>query len=143
MSYEALIYEQEDGIGIITLNRPERRNALNTVLVGELSRLFDEMAKDEGLRVVIITGGDKFFCAGFDLKEQSPTLLDEIRELYRKLESFDRPVIAAINGSCLAGGCEMAISCDLRIAAEDSTFGFHEIRFGALAFAGATQRLPR
>jgi len=143
VSYEALIYEQEEGIGIITLNRPERRNALNTVLVGELSRLIDEMARDEGLRVAIITGGDRFFCAGFDLKEQSPTLLDEIRMLYRKLESFDRPVIAAINGSCLAGGCEMAISCDLRIAAEDSTFGFPEIRFGALAFAGATQRLPR
>ena len=143
MSYEALIYEKDAGVAIVTLNRPERRNALNTVLVGELNRLFDEMAEDPDVKVVILTGGDKYFCAGFDLKEQSPTLLYDIRKLYRKLDSIEKPVIAAICGSCLAGGFEMAISCDLRVAAEDSKFGVPEIRFGALAFAGGTQKLPR
>lgn len=143
MGYEALIYEQQDGIGVITLNRPERRNALNTVLVSEISRLLDDMAKDKELRVVIITGGSRFFCAGNDLKEPSQTVLNDIRSLFRKLDSFDKPVIAAINGPCLAGGCELAMSCDLRVAADDSTFGLPEIRFGAIAFAGGTQKLPR
>jgi enoyl-CoA hydratase len=143
VSYEALVYEQKDGIGVITLNRPQVRNALNTVLVRELNGLLDDLAKDEELRVLIITGGNKFFCSGNDLKEIDPNRLESIRLFFRKLENFDRPVIAAINGKCLAGGCEMALCCDLRIAGEDAKFGFPEIRFGALAFAGATQRLPR
>ncbi|MBM3131947.1 MAG: enoyl-CoA hydratase/isomerase family protein [Chloroflexi bacterium] len=143
MSYKALIYEKENGVGIVTLSRPERRNALNTVMVEELTKLFDAMGADPEVKVVILTGGDRFFCAGFDLKEQSPTLLYDIRKLYRKIDSFEKPVIAAICGSCLAGGLEMAISCDLRVAAEDSVFGVPEIRFGALAFAGGTQKLPR
>lgn len=147
MAYETIMYEKEDGIGIVTLNRPDRRNALNIVLVREMTRLIDEIAADEELRVVIITGGEKWFSAGADLRDlqETPaaTFLDEIRALFRKIENFDRPVIAAINGYCLAGGCEMAISCDLRVAAENATFGLPEIRFGALAIGGATQRLPR
>lgn len=143
MDFEALVYEKRDGVGIVRLNRPERRNALNTVLVGELAALFDAMAEDEGVHVVIVTGGDSFFCAGFDLKEQSLPLLLDIRDLYKKLDSFEKPLIAAINGSCLAGGCEMAMSCDLRIAGDGASFGLPEIRFGAVAFAGGTQKLPR
>jgi len=143
VSYRALVYEQKDSIGVITLNRPQVRNALNTVLVMELNGLLDNLAKDEELRVLIITGGNKFFCSGNDLKEIDPDRLDAIRLLFRKLENFEKPVIAAINGICLAGGCEVALCCDLRVAGEDAKFGFPEITFGALAFAGATQRLPR
>lgn len=143
MRYETLIYGHEDGIGTVTLNRPERRNALNTVLVREFSTLLDDMAKGDDPRVVILTGGPKSFCAGVDLKEQSPTVMDELRELLRKLHDFPRPVVAAINGACLAGGLEMAMSCDLRVAAEDSVLGLPEIRFGSLAAAGGTQKLPR
>jgi enoyl-CoA hydratase len=147
VAYETIKYEQENGVGIITLNRPECRNALNIALVREMTQLMEEMATDENLKVVIITGGGKWFSAGADLREVTGasvlTFLEEIRTLFRKIENFDRPVVAAINGFCLAGGCEMAISCDLRVAAENATFGVPEIRFGALAMAGATQRLPR
>jgi enoyl-CoA hydratase len=147
VAYETIKYEKENGIGIITLNRPERRNALNITLVREMTKLLDQMATDEDLKVVIITGGEEWFGAGADLREVTGasvlSFLEEIRTLFRKIENFDRPVIAAINGFCLAGGCEMAISCDLRVAAENATFGLPEIRFGALAIGGATQRLPR
>lgn len=147
MGYQTIVYEKEGSIGIITLNRPERRNALNMVIIREMTRLLDEVAADQEVRAVIITGGEKWFSAGADLKDlqetSDPTFLDELRTLFKKIENLDRPVIAAINGFCLAGGCEMAISCDLRIAADNATFGFPEIRFGALAIGGATQRLPR
>jgi len=149
VAYETIGYERENGVGIITLNRPERRNALNLVLFREMTRLLDEIAADEEVRVVIITGGEKCFSAGGDLKEikgggtSDPDFLPAARATFKKIENFDKPVIAAINGYCVAGGCEMAISCDLRVAGEDASFGVSEIRFGALAFGGATQRLPR
>jgi len=143
MAFETILYEKTDGIAVITMNRPDRRNALNPTLVSEMTSALEETRNDEKIKTVIISGGKKFFCAGMDLKEPSENLLDEIRKLYRLIENFDTPVIAAINGHCLAGGLEMAISCDLRIAAEDATLGLPEIRFGALAIGGATQRLPR
>jgi len=147
MRYKTIIYRKEESIGIITLNRPERRNALNVPLIREMTKLLGEIAADDEVRALIITGGEKWFSSGADLRDlqetANVTFLDEIRALFKKIENFDRPVIAAINGFCLAGGCEMAISCDLRIAADNATFGFPEIRFGALAIAGATQRLPR
>ena len=147
MAYETIMCEKEDSIGIITMNRPERRNALNFVLVREMTKVLDDIAGDEEVRVIIITGGEKWFSSGADLRDiqEGPgeLWLDAVRVLFKKIENFERPVIAAINGYCLAGGCEMAISCDLRIAADNATFGFPEIRFGALAIGGATQRLPR
>ena len=143
MAFKTILYEKADGIAIITMNRPDRRNALNPTLVSEMKRALEEVRNDEEIKTVIISGGEKSFCSGMDLKEPSENLLDEIRKLYRLIENFDMPVIAAINGPCLAGGLEMAISCDLRIAAEDATLGLPEIRFGALAIGGATQRLPR
>ena len=143
MAFETILYEKTEGIAVITMNRPDRRNALNPTLVREMTKVLEENGEDENIKAAIISGGEKFFCAGMDLKEPSENLLDEIRKLYRLIENFDTPVIAAINGHCLAGGLEMAISCDLRIAAEDATLGLPEIRFGALAIGGATQRLPR
>jgi len=106
VSYETLIHKQGESIGITTLNRPERRNALNKLLVRELSALLDDVTKDNDLKLVILTGGPKFFCAGVDLKEQSPTVMDELRGFLRKLHAFPRPTIAAVNGSCLAGGTQ-------------------------------------
>jgi len=143
MAYDTILYENEDGAGIITMNRPERRNALSPALVREMTDVLEKIRDDETIKAVIISGGEKFFCSGMDLKEPSENLLDEIRKFYKLIENADMPVIAAINGHCLAGGLEMAISCDLRIAAEDATFGLPEIQFGALAIGGATQRLPR
>ena len=146
VAYETIKYDKESGVGVITLNRPERRNALNLVLFREMTSLLDEIAADGEVRVVIITGGDKCFSAGGDLKEikgggkLDPDFLPTARATFKKIENFDKPVIASINGYCVAGGCEMAISCDLRVAGEDATFGIPDIRFGALA---ATQRLPR
>jgi enoyl-CoA hydratase len=144
MAYETIIYEKEGNLGIITMNRPQRRNALNIQLIREMTKAVDDIEEDDDIRVVIITGGDKWFSSGADLKDpMPPTFLDEIRILFKKIENCTRPVIAAICGSCLAGGCEMAISCDLRIASETAILGVPEIRFGALAIGGATQRLPR
>jgi len=143
MAYDTILYEKEDGAGIITMNRPKRRNALSPALVREMTDALEKIRDDETINAVIITGGEKFFCSGMDLKEPSENLLDEIRDLNKMIENFQMPVIAAINGQCVAGGLEMAISCDLRIAAEDATLGLPEIQFGALAIGGATQRLPR
>jgi enoyl-CoA hydratase len=140
-------YSADDGIGTITLDRPERRNAINLDLVREMSALLVDLEESDDLAALIVTGGSDVFSAGADLKalqeKPEPTFLDEIRALLRRIEDFPWPVIAAINGPCLAGGFEMAISCDLRVAGEDAVFGLPEIKFGALAIAGATQRLPR
>jgi len=143
MAFTAILYEKAEGIAVITMNRPDRRNALNPTLVSEMRRALEEVRDDEDVKSVIISGGRETFCSGMDLKEPSENLLDEIRDLYKTIENFHMPVIAAINGHCVAGGLEMAISCDLRIGAEDATLGLPEIRFGALAIGGATQRLPR
>lgn len=136
-----------DGVGTLTLNRPDRRNALDLELIREMSVLLDELGNDPDLAALIVTGGTAVFSAGADLKalqeSPAPTFLDEIRALFRRVEDFPVPVIAAIDGPCLAGGFELAICCDLRVAGEDAVFGLPEIRFGALAIAGATQRLPR
>lgn len=123
------------------MSRPGRRNAFNTAHVNEMMNVFDSIETDDSVRAVIITGGDKCFSAGMDLKQ--PADIDAIRLFFKKVENCSRPVIAAINGACLAGGLELAICCDLRIASEDAIFGLPEIRFGALAIGGATQRLPR
>jgi enoyl-CoA hydratase/carnithine racemase len=143
MAYDTILYEKEDGAGIITMNRLKRRNAFSPALVREMTDALEKIRADEEIKAVIITGGREFFCSGMDLKEPSENLLDEIRDLNKMIENFQMPVIAAINGHCVAGGLEMAISCDLRIAAEDATLGLPEIQFGALAIGGATQRLPR
>ena len=109
--------------------------------------------KDDEIKAIVITGGNSCFSAGFDLKyfaqgqrkdnKAITDIIDKIRDFEKRLENISQPVIAAISGPCLAGGLEIAISCDIRIASENAVFGFPEIRFGALAIAGATQRLPR
>ena len=152
MSYETLRYEKADGIGIITLNRPKRLNALSFQLKDEVSAVFDEIENDDDVQVVILTGGDKAFSAGADIKERSTVDITQSQAYFRqlkshdfycKIEDFEKPVIAAISGVAVGGGCELAMVCDLRIASETARFGLPEVKIGVMPAAGGTQRLPR
>jgi enoyl-CoA hydratase len=150
MEYTTIIYEKGEGIGTITLNRPKSMNALNSALLMELSHVFNEIAKDNDVKVVIVTGSEKFFAAGADITEIANigTPADaydflKTADVFRKLEDFDKPIIALIRGLALGGGCELAMACDLRIAAENAVFGQPEIRIGVIPGGGGTQRLPR
>jgi enoyl-CoA hydratase/carnithine racemase len=130
-----------DAVARITLNRPERANALNQAMLTEIGQALDEAERDTAVRAVIVRGAGAAFSSGFDLKEQMerrPTGVDQWRPLLRK--DFDtvmrfwhcpKPTIAAVRGPCLAGACELAVACDLTIAAEDAFFGEPELRFGA------------
>jgi enoyl-CoA hydratase/carnithine racemase len=151
MSDQVLIIEHRPPLLILTLNRPEVRNALNSKLLQELELAIDEARFLEDLRVLLITGGgDKAFCAGADLKERLTmsetevrSFLSAIRSLLIKIEELPLPVIAAINGFALGGGTELALACDLRVAVDDATLGLTETRFAIIPGAGGTQRLPR
>jgi len=136
MPDQVLLIEQRPPFLILTLNRPEVRNALNSRLLQELERAIDEAPFLENLRVLIITGGgDKAFCAGADLKERLTmnesevrSFLSTIRRLFIKIEELPMPVIAAINGFALGGGTELALACDLRVAVAEATLGLTETR---------------
>lgn len=144
MKYKTIIYEKENGIGIITLNRPERMNAVDTQMAVELGEVLSEIAGDDGLRVVIITGGEKFFCTGADIREQKPPdFLKRLRAIFHTMENTDEVFIAAISGAALGGGCEIALACDLRIASDTAQIGLPEVKIGGIPSAGGTQRLPR
>lgn len=152
MAYETLIYEKEEGIGIVTLNRPDHLNALNMKLKEELPKVFDKMEKDPEVKVLILTGGMKTFCAGADIKERSTLQLSQsefysfqrkTHEFFGKIENFEKPVIAMISGVALGGGCELALVCDLRIASDTARFGLPEVKIGIIPAGGGTQRIAR
>ncbi|MEJ2363676.1 MAG: enoyl-CoA hydratase-related protein [Deltaproteobacteria bacterium] len=151
MSDQVLLIEHRPPFLILTLNRPEVRNALNSKLIQELELAIDEAPSLEDLRALLITGGgDKAFCAGADLKERLTmsetevrSYLSAIRRLLIKIEELPLPVIAVINGFALGGGTELALACDLRIAVTNATLGLTETRFAIIPGAGGTQRLPR
>ena len=151
MDYQNLIFANEDGIGVITLNRPKALNALNAQLMHEISHLADEIAKDESIKVVIITGsGDKSFVAGADITEMQPMSAIEGRNwgklgqaTFAKIENLPQPVIAAVNGFALGGGCELSMACDIRIASEKAKFGQPEVTLGITPGFAGTQRLAR
>lgn len=144
MSYETIIYDKENGIGIITLNRPQQLNAINEQVIKEVNIVLDEIERDNEVRVVIITGGQKFFSAGGDLKEQRTAgRTRRSNQLYIRLERLGKPTIAAINGYALGGGCEIALCCDFRIASETASLGTPEVKVGIIPSGGATLRLPR
>ncbi|MFC1940269.1 enoyl-CoA hydratase/isomerase family protein [Chloroflexota bacterium] len=145
MEYETLLYEKEDGIAIITLNRPDSLNAVNTKMQAEMREVWSDIEQDKGIRVIIITGGEKCFCAGADIREQFPPGVSRpsSRDQFKKIEDFERPSIAAISGYCLGGGLELALCCDLRIASDTAQFGLVEPRIGTAPGAGGMQRLPR
>ncbi|MBF0452763.1 MAG: enoyl-CoA hydratase/isomerase family protein [Candidatus Magnetomorum sp.] len=151
MSYENILYELSDDIGIITFNRPKALNALNGSLLNELSSVLDTIAADETIRVLILTGsGEKSFVAGADIKEiaectplSGRRLSKNGQDIFFKLEALSIPVIAAVNGFALGGGCEVALACDFIYASEKARFGLPEITLGLIPGYGGTQRLAR
>lgn len=146
-----LICTKEGAVSIIQLNRPQKKNSLNTELRHEIEAALKEIAEDPRQKVVILTGGEDFFCAGADIGEiQDASTAEETykhsREfqlLFDRIEALPQPVIAAVAGYALGGGCEMTLACDFRIAAEGTKFGVPEIKIGAFPGGGGTQRLPR
>ncbi|MFZ2632696.1 MAG: enoyl-CoA hydratase [Desulfosalsimonadaceae bacterium] len=151
MSDNVLLIDIKDQIATFTLNRPEIMNSFNFALLRALRVAVDEVRFNPEVRVLIITGaGEKAFCAGADLKERitlSPAEVKQfiytIRTLFTDIESLSKPVIAAVNGVALGGGTELALSCDIRIAADTASLGLTETRLAIIPGAGGTQRLPR
>lgn len=151
MNHAALLVEISDGIATVTINRPEARNALSREILEALSGVMNELSENDGVRVVILTGGgDKAFCAGGDiamLRDLQPDQAFELAQLgqrvLREIESSHKPVIAAVNGFALGGGCELAMSCDMCIAADTARFGQPETVIGVIPGFGGTQRLAR
>ena len=149
--YKNLLYATDNGIGLITINRPKALNALNSEVLIELNNLVDTVAQDESVKVVIVTGsGDKAFIAGADISEMQSLSAVAGRKfakfgqnVFNKLENLPQPVIAAINGFALGGGCELAMACDIRIASDKAKFGQPEVGLGIIPGFGGTQRLPR
>ena len=151
MKYKNIIFEVKDGIAIITFNRPEVLNALNDKLLKELSHALDEIAENEDIRALILTGaGEKSFVAGADIKEiatfdalDAKSFAQTGHSTINKFENLPIPVIAAVNGFALGGGCEIALVCDFIYASENAMFGLPEVNLGLIPGMGGTQRLPR
>ncbi len=151
MSYKYLLYDKEDGIGIVTVNRPEVRNALNIEAYAEFYTLFQEIEDDPDVRVVILTGsGEKAFISGVDIsgmKDKNSVEIEDFVAVARRANdrvyTLSKPVIAAINGFALGGGFEMAMCCDLLIASENARIGQPEISLGIVPGGGAMQRFVR
>lgn len=151
MDHPVVLEERKDQTAILTLNRPEVMNSFNFAMLRGLQEKIDALRFDPEIRVIIITGaGDKAFCAGADLKEraalsdvQVKEFIFTIRNLFTAVEYLPKPVIAAVNGVALGGGTELALACDIRIAASTATMGLTETRLAIIPGAGGTQRLPR
>ncbi len=151
MSYENLLLEFSGGIATVTVNRPKALNALNVLTVQELLDCFESLAADTTVRAVIVTGaGEKSFVSGADIQEirdldllGGKAFAERGNRLYSRIESLPVPVIAAVNGYALGGGCELAMACHLRLASENARFGQPEINLGIIPGYGGTQRLPR
>ena len=148
---QTLRYQEEGAVATIQLNRPQKKNAFNEQMRIEMGRLLHELAEKTGVRAVVITGGDEIFCAGADIAEIEGTAsaeaaykhAREFQILFEQVEALPQPVIAAIAGWALGGGCELALAADFRIASETARFGLPEIKIGAFPGGGGTQRLSR
>jgi enoyl-CoA hydratase/carnithine racemase len=144
-----LVETPSDGVLLVRLNRPEALNALNSTLLGELGQALDAAGADDAVRVVVLTGSEKAFAAGADIKEMSDKSyaqmmkLDFFTDAARRIEQFRKPIIAAVSGYALGGGCELAMMCDFIIASETARFGQPEINLGVAPGIGGTQRLTR
>ena len=148
MAYENIIVETRGRVGLVTLNRPKALNALNQALVEELNAALAIFENDQHVGCTIITGSGKAFAAGADVKEMADqtfveAYLGKFLEGWSGLSRARKPVIAAVSGYCLGGGCELAMMCDFIIATETAKFGLPEITLGIMPGAGGTQRLPR
>jgi enoyl-CoA hydratase len=146
MTYQNIVFEKEENIAIITFNRPDAMNALNNQTRAEFAAAIGEVAADNDIKVLILTGSGKAFVAGSDIKEFSqttPYIAHNIQRLGEMVEKLEKPVIAAVNGFCLGGGNEIAMACDIVIASEKAKFGQTEINIGIIPGGGGTQRLPR
>ena len=149
-NYKNLLFENQEGIGILTLNRPEALNSLNIETVIEMSEIFCEVGKNPNIKVLIITGSERSFVAGADIKEMLPmsaangqAWCQMAQRIFNMLEELPQTVIAVINGFALGGGCELAMACDIRIASDKAKFGQPEVSLGIIPGFAGTQRLPR
>jgi len=143
---EVLLEKPAEGISVVRLNRPEVRNALNLKVRELLAKHFIDLGNDEATRCIILTGGDKVFAAGADIRDmvdRSPIEMMTRRDLWKPIASCPKPVIAAVNGYAVGGGCELAMQADIIVAGEGASFGQPEVRIGIMPGAGGTQRLTR
>lgn len=149
MAFENIIVEKKGPVGLLTLNRPKAMNALCQALMDEVTIAIDDFESDAAIKAVIITGGEKAFAAGADIKEMAPKNFvdvfkeDFITRNWERVAKCRKPVIAAVAGYCLGGGCELAMMCDFIVAADTAKFSQPEITIGTLPGAGGTQRLTR
>lgn len=150
MAYQTLLFEVRDGVAIVTINRPDKLNALNDQVMADLADAVERIATDPGVKGVILTGsGPKAFVAGADIGDLRRGSIDgrthamRGQAVLRRLETCGKPSIAAVNGFALGGGCELAMACTLRVASESAKFGQPEVKLGISPGYGGTQRLPR
>src|SRR6202795_1013808 len=151
LKLDNVVYDKKGPIAYVTLNRPKVMNALNKATINELRAAFEDARDDSAVRGVIVTGaGEKAFAAGADIAEIANNTAVEAEEATRRgqaltdlIENLGKPVIAAVNGYALGGGCELAMACTVRIAAESAKFGQPEVKLGVMPGYGGTQRLPR
>jgi enoyl-CoA hydratase len=151
MNYQTLLLDVKDNIAVVTLNRPDKLNALNAQTISDLNSVFDELKENEEVYVIVLTGsGEKAFVAGADIKELNKLDMISAKEfaakgqgVFTKIEKFDKPVIAAVNGFALGGGCELALACHIRLASDNAKFGQPEVNLGIIPGYGGTQRLAR
>lgn len=151
MTYETLLTDLDQGILTVTVNRPDKLNALNRSVLADLDRLMDRVQTDPDFKAVLLTGaGPKAFVAGADISEflqagpdEGAALAKRGQDLFFRIERSPKPIIAAVNGFALGGGCELAMSCHFRLASENARFGQPEVNLGIIPGYGGTQRLPR
>ncbi len=151
MSYQNLLIETKGSLIIVKINRPDKLNALNDLTIDELNDAFSSIKNDESIKAVIITGsGEKAFVAGADISElhkldmiSAKSFAEKGQSVYNLIEAMDKPVIAAVNGFALGGGCELALACHIRLASENARFGQPEVNLGVIPGYGGTQRLAR
>jgi enoyl-CoA hydratase len=146
--FKNILTSTEDQVGIVTLNRPQVLNALSHELMGELVQALEEFDRDENVRAIVLTGSERAFAAGADIKEMSDEtsisiMLKDQFATWDKVKNVRKPIIAAVSGFALGGGCELAMTCDMIVASESAQFGQPEINIGVIPGAGGTQRLTR